>query len=143
MSISIKSVTALSLGAFAFILLNGCSTVTSGVSQEPIEITVGMSSLDVLLQLGKPSRVKEREVDGALLEVWIYNITRHSHVDMRQTGTREVPYIDPITGQHRMVSEPELMPEITKFIETTEIFFDNERVVTWNQTREVDRNLIE
>lgn len=143
MSISIKSVIVLSLGALALVLLNGCSTVTSGVSKEPVEITVGMSSMDVLLQLGEPTKVKEMEVDGALLEVWVYDITRHSRVDMRQTDTIEVPYVHPLTGQHQMIEVPELMPEITKVIETTEIVFDNERVVTWKQTREVDRDLIE
>lgn len=143
MKTSIKTVCALALGALVFLLLNGCETTSAEDLRGPVEITVGMSSADVLLRLGEPSRVKEREIDGNLLEVWAYDYTRQNYVELRQTGTREVPYIDPITGQMRMVPEPELMPEITRIIDTIEIFFDQERVVTWDQRRKQSRDLIQ
>jgi len=122
----------------------GCNTVTtSGAAAEPVEIKLGMSSVEVLAELGKPAEVKDLERDGALLEVWVYKYTRQSQVDMKQTGTYDVPYIDPITGRQRMIQEPTLMPEITKVLDTFEIVFANEQVVSWNQKREHSRKLVE
>jgi len=111
--------------------------------EEPVEITTGMSSIEVLLALGKPLKVEHVEMEDAILEVWTYNIPRGSRIEMRQTGSRDMPYVDPITGEPRMISEPELTPETTQITERTKIYFDNERVVTWESNFEESRELME
>ena len=147
MNTLIKLAVVWSLGALTLIFLNACETTSASdnarVLKEPVKIYAGMSSTEVLSQLGEPIRERQMEIDGALVKAWFYKFISPGDVGVRFTGTREVPEYNPYTGELRMVQESIYTPETTEIIETIEIFFENERIVYWDQKIEKNRETVE
>jgi len=108
----------------AILFAAGCnttSTSSSSPTNKPFSVELGTSSIQVLLDYGKPQEIKQMEMDGAILEVWVYKFTREREIFMS------------IEEQALLDEHPTFEPTVEKSVETIEVIFDNERVVTWSR----------
>lgn len=105
---------------------------------EPIVLKKGMSAEDVILLLGEPTAKRPMEPLDLNLEVWTYQRKMISSLKMVQTGEKEVPYVNPISGESTVIYEPILNPETTEIHETTELMFGDGHLVAWKRYQESD-----
>ncbi len=85
------------------------------------ELLIGMPAAQVRELIGAPRRVKAIKREGVAAEVWFYSYRAPAGVRQVVTGTREIPYVDPITGVMRSIPEPIYSQERVYLEETTEL----------------------
>lgn len=123
---------------FAGFLFGGCSTTESAAGKEvaeaPVAIEKGMSGADLVAALGEPDFVRPAEppVDGT--EIWVY---RKRNVDstLILSGTKETPYIDPITGQARPIIDNVYSNATTSRVEDTLFLMVDGVMTAWKVER--------
>ena len=66
-------------------------------------------------------------------EVWIYRRTAVVGVDLVPTGTEDVPYVDPLSGQTRMIQNPVYNQETRTVEEELQLLLYEGRLVSWKR----------
>lgn len=87
----------------------------------------------LLAAVGEPDERKPFRADEIAAEVWIYKRRIPGAVRQVPSSTRDVPYVDPLTGNMRMLQEPVYSNERTTFDETTELLLINGQLAEWKQ----------
>ncbi len=148
---------AVVLPMLAALLVAGCSSLSPSAatsatataktpsapeidSDNPVRLLKkGLTGAQVTALLGAPAAVKPQKAEGVAAEIWTY--TRSTRAGARQvsTGTRDVPYVDPITGVMRNLQEPIFEMQATYVIETTELLMLSGVLAEWKQQVRVDR----
>ncbi|HYD83119.1 MAG TPA: hypothetical protein VEA63_03685, partial [Opitutus sp.] len=70
---------------------------------------------------------------GVESEIWVYARTIEGKPRPMTTGTRDVPYVDPLTGAARTIKEPVYGYEQTTITEETELLMLDGALVQWKQ----------
>jgi len=115
--------------------LAGCaapaSAPTAGAATTPGGATpglyVGMTPQAVRATFGEPLRI---EATG-LQATWTYERGRSTSTTQIAASTKEVPYVDPITGELLKIIEPDQSLETTTLIEELRLFWDNDQLIGW------------
>lgn len=98
-----------------------------------LPLAVGMNSAQVEQVAGSPDEVQTTEINGAPAEIWVY--TRSGNPVLREvtTGTREVPYVDPISGRDLVRQEPIIgYATVTPSIEVRLVLFRG-ALISWSE----------
>lgn len=100
-------------------------------------LTKGMSRDQVRGLWGDPREVKPmdpgNDVDEA--QVWVYERQQMANMGQYESGTRDVPYADPITGETRMIPESVYETKYDEVTITTELLFFNDELIEWKQSQ--------
>lgn len=139
--------TFLPVAAFAMAWLwGGCSTAgTTAASSAAAEsprptLQQGMSAEEVVAILGEPNaKTKDSDGDGRV-EVWVYLRPINTSVRQVAASMASVPWVDPVTGELRYISEPVIGMQRTEFVEELRLRLDDGRLMTIQ--REVIRNVL-
>ena len=100
-----------------------------------------MRRSEVANYLGPATEVTPFVNAGAAGEIWIYTNVVPGPSRQIAAAMQEVPFVDPITGEMRMIQEPVFKNELTTITEITELLFIKDLLVEWKQKRFADRNL--
>lgn len=100
-----------------------------------------MRRSEVANYLGPANEVKPIADAGAAGEIWVYTTTFPGPSRQVAATMREVEFVDPITGEMRMIQEPVFKNELTTITEITELLFIKDLLVEWKQKRFSDRRL--
>lgn len=73
-------------------------------------------------------------------EVWIYRRTVAMDIDMVVTGVEQIPTIDPMSGQQRMVANPVYSQETRTKEEELRLLLVEGRLVTWKRAFRTERD---
>lgn len=117
------------------LVLSSCRSLDSNL---PILLEKGMRADDVIILMGEPEEIRAMQPLEMKLVAWIYKRDYVQNLKLVQTGQREVPYVDPITGIHKIIYEPILNPETTTIHETIELMFSENTLVAWKRYQDVD-----
>lgn len=128
------------------VLVTGCATTESNLGKEvdrPTEviITKGMPAADLLAMLGEPKQIRPLDPPRDGFEVWVYS-RQSTNVELKVTGTQEIPHVDPLTGMQTFIIDPIYNPESTTIKETTEFLIVNDQVADWKVERESKRDYL-
>ncbi|MDQ8187811.1 hypothetical protein [Pelagicoccus sp. SDUM812002] len=139
-----KSSLYLSALIIYFAFLTGCSTAGLGEGKEVtgaiLDVTKGSSTADLVAALGEPISIEPYEPDPNV-EIWTYDFTK-SRVDMVGVDTQEIPYVDPITGIERTITEAVYRPQTTTEKRLVRVFVAKDTVIGWKEETDVDRDLV-
>jgi hypothetical protein len=138
---------AAATGVFA-LAFSGCSGVpdsttagaksASGPEPAPASVNAlqkGMKPDEVRALLGEPRDVSQRTGSAGPEETWSYRRRLREYTNQKVTGTSEFPYVDPITGQTRMILEPiYTLYTVTEYEELT-LQWRNGELVEWSGRR--------
>ena len=111
------------------------------VSDAILDIGKGSSTADLVAAMGEPTSVEPYTLDPNV-EIWRYDLTR-SRVDMVGVDTEEIPYIDPITGVERTVTEPVYRPQRTTQNKSIKVYVVAETVIGWKVDTDIDRSIVD
>lgn len=139
-------------------LLAGCNTPATPANPPPAPVPAvngsllgklaglkqGMSPDEVVALLGEPKERKPfQSAQAKSAELWIYfgNVVR---VEERQaqTGTRDVPYVEPISGVQRTIQEPVYSVETITIVQTLYLALLDGKLVEWKSGEEARRSLL-
>lgn len=112
---------------------------TAPASARPT-IAIGMSADTVRALIGAPQKIKRLKQKHATAEVWFYRFSKPAGCRQVATGTREVPYVDPISGTAKMILEPVYGLEQTSVEETTELLMVDGALAAAKRYRSSRRN---
>lgn len=73
---------------------------------EGIPLQLGLRRQQIKELLGQPTAVRPMEAGDGKSEVWVYNRTGKQRVRETVATMSDVPWVDPITGEMRMLKEP-------------------------------------
>lgn len=147
---------AIAVAALALMLLAGCSStaVSSGHPTPPTstveakseaprkpfgKLAKGMPATQVRELLGLPAEVTPSVTAGVKSEIWTYRESYPGKTQSVPGEMQEIPYVDPISGEMRMIKQPILRTEITRIAETTELLLIEGKLIEWKQRREARR----
>ncbi len=136
----------------AALLVAGCasSTTAPNGSADPrtpaakipaAGLNKDMTPEQVRSLLGNPDSTKPMKAPEGHSEVWTYQLHRSTNVRMVPVGSHDVPYVDPMTGEQRMISEPAYERESVDVVEELRLLWYNDRLVSWKKvTRQGNRD---
>jgi hypothetical protein len=95
----------------------------------------GMAPGEVRMMLGEPGDVrKTTSASGSGgIETWVYERKRRSGSTMAPTGTIDVPYVDPFTGQMRNVPEPSYTQVVAMEVEEFHLHWNGGALYQWQR----------
>jgi hypothetical protein len=100
-----------------------------------------MSAADVRQRFGAPAEIRPYEkVESVKAEIWVYHGTEFGGVREVGGGVREVPYVDPLSGQTKMMQEPLTRLERMSIRHTVQLLMIEGRVAELSRTRDIDRS---
>ena len=117
------------------LLFAACETrhLTPGGSPERNpRIRIGMNAEEVKAVLGEPH--EERAPDPVKLPAcveWRYELRLSAFIGGNAVEINETPYIDPITGEAKVILDPVVRHERKEVERTVFILFNNAKVVGW------------
>lgn len=116
--------------AFAMIVVAGCQSTKSGLPDEQIYLSRGMTASEVKDLLGEPVTARRA---GEGQETWIYE---KSFERMRpvEAETREVPYYNPVTREMETREEAVTSIETARTTLVTELFIVNGLLAGWRES---------
>ena len=122
------------LSALAVLALAGCSAVPSGPgASNPFELlALGMTTDQVRALVGAPHAVRPDPAGGAGDEFWHYRHKRDEVMRQVSIGTRDVPAVNPLTGQDIIIKEPVMGNE------STILYLDFELLIIDGRLRSID-----
>lgn len=140
--------TSAACGALA--LLAGCTTPApssaqanqpapskAAASDDPAQkLKPGMSPTEVREVMGQPDLIRPMEAPIGTSEVWVFHRDVLSNVGLAITGTREVPYVDPLTGVTRTIHEPVYNQQTVTTRDRLELLWFDGKLVTWKIVRD-------
>ena len=89
-----------------------------------------MTREEVRTAVGAPDDTRPSGVDAAQADVWVYRRTR-TNVVQKTVGSQNVPYVDPFTGQTRMIPEPIYAMETTTIVLHVTLFWKEGVLERW------------
>lgn len=108
--------------------LGGCasSTTTARSNQEPehpaAALRRGMSPAQVELIMGKPDEVRHVANQGSTIDIWLYRRAIGSRVEGIAPTVVEVPWVDPVTGELKLLREPLNSEQRIDFVEELSVY---------------------
>lgn len=99
-----------------------------------------MSQEEVRALLGEPAQIRPLQSPAGNAERWIYRRPREQAVNLQQTSTQAVPYVDPITGEMRTISEPVYSQVTTTVIEETHLLWIKGELEMWQTVHRGDHD---
>ena len=99
-----------------------------------------MSAETVRALIGAPQKIKRLKQERATAEVWYYRFRRPAGCTPVATSTRQVPYVDPVSGTAKMLDEPGYGLERTYLEETTELLIVDGVLAAAKRYRSSSRN---
>jgi hypothetical protein len=127
-------------------LLPGCASAPSDQEADPkaaqgpapggerslaANLRKGMTQEQVREMLGNPAQIRPVRGAEGTSERWVYERRVSQVVDQQATGSQDVPYIDPFTGEMRMIQEP-TYSQVTKTItEELHLLWRNGGLESW------------
>lgn len=136
---------ALCITLLAALLLAACETnqktVGNNVPAAPLlDIRKDSPVEDLVALLGEPQSIEDYPADPQRVKIWIYQKEK-SRTDMVAFETEEIPYVDPITGEERMIEEPLYKPQTKTSIQIIKVYVIDGKVVGWKIDNEEKRDL--
>jgi hypothetical protein len=144
----IYRVAVFALGSVVF-LLAGCSGPSVSPSHSPggqigpagtksggtslAGLRKGMLSNEVRVVLGEPDEIKPFKTGEIGVYVWTYRRIVEGPVREVIAGTRDLPAINPITGQPTTIQDPIYKQEVTYLHETIELLMQGNTLVEWKR----------
>ena len=93
--------------------------VIAGTPADPAwQLRIGMPKARIEELLGRPDEVQKVDSGGSDIETWIYHRPLPARVETMAASMEKVPWVDPITGELKMIDEPVVTQQR---IENTEI----------------------
>lgn len=98
---------------------------------EGVPLRLGLRRAEIRELLGRPSAVRPMESGDGKAEVWVYDRPVQTSVRAVSTGMRDEPWVDPITGEMRMLKVPILEYETeSRHVELRLLMFHG-RLINW------------
>ena len=88
-----------------------------------------MTADQVRAALGQPFAVRPMQSPGA--EIWVYRRMTARDVGMVPLKMEDIPYVDPFTGQQRMIQEPVYYQEVRTVEEELNLLLYQGKLVSW------------
>ena len=142
------SFSAVVVAAAAFLALAGCATAPDSPAKETTSAAAaksdakpakklrrGMKPAEVRAMLGEPTEVNPHTGSDRAEETWFYRRQVGEHTGQKVTGTQELPYVDPMTGDARTMMEPVYTTYTAKVIEELTLYWKNGELVDWKARR--------
>ena len=104
-------------------------------------ITKGMSAAEVRALVGKPHGIKADKADGTEAEIWLYQQILDKVVRQVHMSTRDVPAVNPITGQSIIIQEPVMSDEVTTLYQDIELQMADDHVMEISRRQRVERKI--
>jgi len=125
------------------LFFQACSTThTVGTisDHELSRIEKGSPAEDLIAIWGEPEQIQTVSEDPYVIEAWIY--TRETtKMDIVDTGTIEIPYVHPITGQDGVRQEIVSTPQTTTQKDTIIVYVSHGLVRGWKIQTKLDRDI--
>jgi hypothetical protein len=138
-------------------LLAGCASTTAsdagrpgpaqagaantGTLQMPLDgLQKGMTTEQVRNLWGKPEQIRPLKAGAQSGEVWVYRRPVSQTVQEVPMRMQEIPYVDPMTGQTKMIKEPVYEQQHIVLIETTELLMFEGRLINWKKSQKEERS---
>lgn len=140
--------------ATVLLLLNGCLTppasseraapvqpATAGLPGKFQRLQRGLTAQQVIELCGSPDKREPFPTElTTRAEKWTYEETLATEQRQVPVSTREVPYVDPITGVQRMLQEPVYELQSIQLVETVELLMLEGQLLNWKSTRSQHRS---
>ena len=130
------------------VLLAGCvqtqvdAPAAPGGPEDPArQLRVGMTPGQVRDLMGDPLEVRHYDGDDIPVEIWIYRRPLGARVRSIAPTTVEVPWVDPITGQMRSVTDPVPAEERIEVTEELSLDLTNGRLADVRRAVKHDRQI--
>lgn len=134
-------------------LAAGCAT-TSGPTAENASVAgagvnapspfrglqKGMSGDQIREMFGEPDSIAPFPSQEVVSEVWTYSRPVGSTTTQEVTGTSDTVYVDPITGETKMVPQPEYRTVVLNIEDTVELLMIGGQLQEWKGRRNQSRN---
>ena len=134
-------------------LLTGCatdSTPAAPVTGQPVppalatspaagalaKLTKNLTKAQVRELLGAPASTKPIKTGEFEGEIWSYPFRGATEVNVVAVATRDIPAVNPRTGQSITVSEPVYQNQSVEVIDTLHLLLFGERLVEWRVVRD-------
>ena len=114
----------------ASVWLAGCETTSSRVKDGPIFLAKGMTGDEVKELIGEPDSTRQVSEQT---QVWVYEET-NQQIRAVQPETREVPYVDIVTGELKTRPEGVTNIETSSTTLITELYMVNGVLVGWRES---------
>jgi hypothetical protein len=127
--------------ALAGLILAGCANMPSTPAAEqdrkaqPSQqdswqsLAQGMTADQVRAALGQPINVRPMQTPGG--EIWVYRRMTAREMGLVPLKTEEIPYVDPFTGEQRMIQEPVYSQEVHTVEEELQLLLYEGKLMSW------------
>jgi|GEM_PF-1588732 len=131
----------------ASFILSGCSTTKEGIDagspySQPLDIVKGSPTEDLIALFGEPESIEPFGGAPEHVQIWTYTLTK-THTNLIGVDTIEVPFVDPITGEMRMLLETDLQPQMTIIENKIYVFVAYNKVLAWKVVRKKKTDLVD
>lgn len=114
----------------------------AGATANPFDrIVPGLSAAELQSLVGGPRERRPDSSLGAEATVWCYEHQLGVTVRQVSIGTREIPAVNPITGQTITVLEPVLADEFSTVVQVIEVVLVDDHVQLVRRSQRVDRKI--
>ncbi|WP_221032610.1 hypothetical protein [Actomonas aquatica] len=104
--------------------------------QRAAMLRVGMHQPQVLEWLGEPQHREPATNATGMRETWVYTIRHAPSYKTIVAEMEEVPYVDPFTGELKMLEEPVLNQQRIQILETITLIFRGPRMIDLSRETE-------
>jgi oligosaccharide reducing-end xylanase len=118
---------------------SSASVTTPIATKPPDSLRQGMTATQVRQLLGEPKSIKPFKSGELKSDVWTYERVISKTTDQIQTGSREVPLMNPRTGVMGTTQEPVYGLEFTTVTEILELLVIEDHLIQWKRKNLVDR----
>lgn len=117
------------------LVLSGCATTGKETSLDSArslssDVVRGSPTEDLIALLGEPQLIEPYEGDPERIQIWTYHITK-TNTQFVGFNSKEVPWVDPITGELKMILEPDYQPKTTISTDTVRVYIIDDKVLGW------------
>lgn len=113
------------------LLFSACETSTN--SSPAVTLTKGMSIEQINMEMGEPMEVVPTDIYKGKGEAWIYKKIRTT-TSQTASHTIDVLYIDPITGEEKIIKQPVAELQSTKHKFLTTLYVLDGKLIGWKQS---------
>jgi hypothetical protein len=96
-----------------------------------------MATAEVRELWGDPHEIRPLKAKSETADVWVYERIETANLGQFENGVIEVPYVDPVTGDTRMIQEPRYETKFGPVKITTELHIFEGKLIEWKQFRKV------
>lgn len=126
--------------SLALLIVAGCasSTLPPEFPEKPVSFTTlrkGLTDTEVRTLLGEPAEIREIQKSGLTGHIWTYHWKVAETTKMVALNTREVPAINPRTGEATTVREPVYDAQVNAIVETAELLIYEKKLYGWKILR--------